>query len=186
MTPRSTPRPRHARHADEGEQELDAAELPEQTETLEVNQVESGGDEHGAECRDGEIGQTVAEEDHGGRQCRRRDEAGNLGLAANGIVHGGAGIGAGDRKAPEQARCDVRRAEADQFAIGIDGIAVLQAEAARGHDAAAEADEQDAQRRERKTRMPIPAGWEGQRQGGPGEWPHQMYAQTPKIEGQGQ
>ena len=99
---------------------------------------------------DGQIGQAVAEEDHDGRQGRRRDEPGKLGLAADGIVHGGAGIRAGDRKAAEQARGDVGGAEADQLAIGIDVIVVLEAEAARRHDAAAEADEQDAERRQRK------------------------------------
>ena len=88
---------------------------------LSVDEIEGGGDEHGAEGCDGQIGQAVAEEDHGGRQRRRGDEPGKLGLAADRIVHRGAGIRAGDGKAAEQARGDVGGAEADQLAIGIDG-----------------------------------------------------------------
>ena len=69
----------------------------------------------------------------------RQGDCGNntrqLRLATHQIVDCGARIRCCHSEAAEQSGGEVCRPKAEKFAIGIDGILVFGAEAARGHDA---------------------------------------------------
>ena len=181
------PEAEHAQDSDDGEQELDPAEAPQDEKARGVDEVEGGGDEDRAQDGDGQPGQGLPEEEHDGHEGCGRDEPGELGLAADGVVHRGAGIRAGDRKAAEQAGGDIGGAEADQLAVGVDVIAVLEAEASRRDDAAAEADQQDAEHGERKI-VEVEVLGQGQREDREAARyaAHELHAQRLEIEGAGQ
>ena len=76
-----------------------------------------------------------------------RDQAGELGPAADRVADGGAAAAAADRESLQQAGAEVGGAEGEQLALRVDGLAVPRREGAAGEDVVGVADEGDAERR---------------------------------------
>ena len=70
-------------------------------------------------------------------------------------------IRGGHREGAEQAGRDIGRAEADELAVGVHLIAAAGAEAARGHDAGAEADQEHRARPRAAARRSGTPAWAG-------------------------
>jgi hypothetical protein len=124
-----------ARNADQGEEELDPADPPQFAQRVEIDETDGGRRQDGAQRRRGEESQASEEKQDRHRQSCCRNDAGQLRLAAHQIIDGGAGIRGRHGEPPNNPDATFRGSKSHKLAIGVDGILVLRAEAARGHDA---------------------------------------------------
>ena len=116
-------------------------------ETGEIGQL---GDSHQDGRGQGRLGQEVEErrqEDRDQKDDRRREDAGERGLRAGGLIDDRAGKTAGDWITARQGRRRIGRAEAEQFAVRIDAFAPPCGQGLADRDAFDEADQGDQRRR---------------------------------------
>jgi len=115
-----------------------------------AEKIECGRGNDGPQGSDRQVLHRIGKSDQDEGQHCRGYEAGNLGPTADSVIDRCSGVGAAHREASKQSGGDVRRSEADQFAIGVYPIPIFRTEAARGNDTAAEADNKDTKRLERQ------------------------------------
>src|SRR5712675_1963963 len=120
-----------------------------------VEKIECSRGNDGPQSSDRQVLHYVGKSDQDEGQHCRGYEAGNLSPTTDSVIDRCSGVGPAHRETSEQSGGDVRRSEADQFAIGVYPIPIFRTEAARGNDAAAEADNKDTKRTKRVQRQIV-------------------------------
>ncbi len=131
-----------AEGAADGQEQFAPAEGCQPTELAHLDQAYGGVDDDGAEGGGGGVGEQRAEEEEDGGHAGGADEGVHLGTGSRGVREGGAAGTAADREAVQDSGAEVRRAEGQQLAVGVQGVwVVVPGEGACGQDDVGVADQ---------------------------------------------
>ena len=132
--PCKTPTREHAERRHHRQPELGGPHLPQEAKRRDVNQPERSDDDDGAQRGGGQRRQQRREKEQEDDGERSGNEADPLRLAAHLIVDGRARGAERRRKPGQEAGGDIGHADADEFLVGVDLLAVFRRKDARGQD----------------------------------------------------
>ena len=160
---RSREHPEHG-HPEEGgdrQRELSASHRPQPPHPRQVGERQGRGHDHGRKRGLREVAEEPRYDDEHEHDDPRSDQAGDLCLGAGLLGHRGARPAGADRKALEESRGHVRRADADHFLVGLHLVATPGGERRRRRDGVRQRDQGDSKRPATSSRDPTPthSGW---------------------------